>query len=836
MTFYYNQLLSFFLLVFIFSSCVLSEKKEIKPITSRFRAPAYPLITIDPYTSVWSETDTLYNSPVRHWTGKTHSLIGAIRVDGTVYRFMGKEELPWGILLPMAKDESWEGSYTFKKPTKGWEELDFSDSSWTTGQGAFGTIEMPALGTLWETKDIWIRRKFVLPTELPVKDIYLVYSHDDNFELYLNGEKLVDTGDSWKNNVVLKIDKNLLKAGSRNVIAAHCYNKTRGGYVDFGLYNENPQPAVFAQTVVQDSVSLSATQTHYGFTCGPINLKLTFTSPLLPDNLDLLSRPVNYIDYQVSSNDEKEHDVQVYFEITPQWAVNEITQPVEVIRGQAGNIDYLKAGTIDQPILKKQGDNLCIDWGYVYLASPKGENDLLSVGNYSDTKKAFAGQGLLPEGENRINVRMDRSMPAMAAVQKLGKVSSKSVNGYVMMGYDDIQSIQYFGKNLEAWWKENGKVTMDDALQTASTEHKQILKQCAVFDNDLWSKTLAAGGEKYANLCVLAFRQAIAAHKLVRDSVGTALFFSKENFSNGSIATVDVTYPSAPLFLLYNLELLKGMMTPIFYFSESGKYPKPFAAHDLGSYPLANGQTYEGSMPVEECGNMLILSAAIAQQERNAGYAQKHWKILTTWTNYLVDKGLDPENQLCTDDFAGHSAHNANLSIKAILGIASYGKLAGMLGDTAVAAQYTKTARKMAQKWVAMANDGDHYRLTFDGPDTWSQKYNLVWNKLLHLDIFPKEVAQKETAYYLTRLNQYGLPLDSRKTYTKSDWEVWTATMAEKPQDFETLIDGLYQFVTETPDRVPMSDWYETVDATKTGFQARSVVGGYFIKMLEPNK
>jgi len=829
----YKQLLIIIFLVSIISSCVQPVTKEVEPITTKLRAPAYPLITIDPFTSAWSETDTLYNSPVRHWTGKTHSLIGAIRVDGTVYRFLGKEELPLKILLPMAKEEPWIGNYTFEKPQDDWERPDFSDTSWKIGNAAFGTSGMQALGTLWNTKNVWIRRRFTLSKDLPGKNIYLVYSHDDNFELYLNGEKLVDTGDSWKNNVVLKIDKSLLVAGKENIIAAHCYNKTGGGYVDFGLYADNPQLAVFARTAVQDSVTLSATQTHYGFTCGPVNLKLTFTSPLLPDNLDLLSRPVNYIDYQVSSNDGKKHKVQLYFEITPQWAVNEITQPVEVMRGQAGNVTYLKAGTTEQPILQKQGDDMRIDWGYVYLAAKGNGNSFISAGNYSETKSVFAATGVLPDGDDSLIARMDRNMPAMAVTEKLGKVSSKAVKGYVMIGYDDIESIQYFGKKLKAWWKENGKVTMDDALQTASAEHGQVLKQCAAFDNDLWNKTLTAGGKKYADLCVLAFRQAIAAHKLVKDSAGTALFFSKENFSNGSIATVDVTYPSAPLFLLYNPELLKGMMTPIFYFSESGKYPKPFAAHDLGSYPLANGQTYEGSMPVEECGNMLILCAAIAQKEGNADYAKEHWKILTTWTNYLVEKGLDPENQLCTDDFAGHFAHNTNLSVKAILGIASYGKLAGMLVDKVTEVKYLQTAREMAKKWMAMADDGDHYRLTFDRPGTWSQKYNLVWDRLLNLNVFPQEVAKREITWYLKKLNRYGLPLDSRKTYTKADWEVWTATMADSQQDFETLIDGLYRFATETPDRVPMSDWYETTDATKTGFQARSVVGGYFIKMLE---
>jgi len=359
------------------------------------------------------------------------------------------------------------------------------------------------------------------------------------------------------------------------------------------------------------------------------------------------------------------------------------------------------------------------------------------------------------------------------------------------------------------------------------------MQKCNAFDKQLVSDATACGGKKYAELCALAYRQTIAAHKLVADKKGDLLLFSKENFSNGSIGTVDVTYPSAPMFLLYNTELAKGLLNFIFEYSESGKWTKPFAAHDLGTYPLANGQTYGGDMPVEESGNMLIITTAIAVKDGNAVYAKKHWKTLTTWADYLVENGLNPDNQLCTDDFAGHSAHNTNLSIKAILGIAGYGKLAGMLGESDIAKKYTDKAREMAKQWVIMAKDGDHYRLNFDKPDTWSQKYNLVWDKLLGLNIFPKDVAQLEIAYYLTKQNTYGLPLDSRKTYSKSDWIMWTATLATDKQTFEKLIAPVYRYVDETSDRIPLSDFHETTNGKSENFRARSVVGGFFIKMLD---
>lgn len=794
-------------------------------VKNELRAPAYPLVTIDPYTSAWSTTNNLYDSSVKHWTGKDFPLIGVAKVDGQTYRFMGTEELELRPLVKTSEQGKWTGKYTIQQPADGWQNPEFNDAAWKEGEGAFGTKENEHTAkTQWGEEFIWVRRVADIQEDLTGKNVYLEYSHDDDVIIYINGIKVVDTGNACKKHQLEKLSDEViasLKQGD-NLIAAYCHNRGANGLLDFGLLVELDDTRYFHQTAQQTSADVQPMQTYYTFTCGPVDLNLTFTAPLFLDNLDLMSRPVNYITYNVSSNDGQEHQVELYFEVSPQWALDLPHQESVSDSFTDGDLLFLRTGSRDQNILKKKGDDVRIDWGHFYLATAN-ENTIHAIGDGKKLRTSFI--------ENKLEAPTTNGYDKMALVRSLGE--TKKADGHLLIGYDDIYSIQYFGENLRPYWNRTGNETILSQFRKAEKEYKTLMKNCAAFDRQLMADAEKVGGRKYAELCALAYRQAIAAHKLVEAPNGELVFLSKENFSNGSIGTVDLTYPGAPLLLVYNPELVKATMNHIFYYSESGKWTKPFAAHDIGTYPLANGQTYGGDMPIEESGNMVILTAAIATVEGNADYAQKHWETLTTWTDYLAEYGLDPENQLCTDDFAGHFAHNANLSIKAILAVASYGRLADMLGKKEIAEKYTQKAKEMTAEWVKMANDGDHYRLTFDKPGTWSQKYNLVWDKLMKLQIFPKEVADTELAYYPTKQNKYGLPLDNRATYTKTDWIMWTATMADDKATFEKFIEPVHLFMNETVSRVPMSDWVFTDTPHQRGFQARSVVGGYFIKMLE---
>lgn len=802
------------------------------------RAPAYPLIMSDPYFSIWSPYDALYEGTTEHWTGETHPLVGGIRVDGQVYRFLGKPQQPLETVVPNGHHAGWEAMYTTREPESGWEKPDFDDSQWRKGIGAFGTSDQPRVKTRWNTPDIWVRRTFVLEGDFSVaENLILQYSHDDVFTLYVNGSKVVETDYSWNFDVKKSLEprlRQLLRPG-KNVIAIHCHNTTGGGYVDVGLFRDPGIDDGFGRVAKQIAVNVLPTQTYYTFACGPVELDLVFTAPLLLDDLDLVSTPINYISYRVRSKDKRNHEVQLYFETTHQLAVNDLSQPVTYQQIDRGEMAYLTTGTVDQPYTERRGDGVRIDWGHLYVGVPKASGRQVGIGDYTGMKQAFASTGKIGPEVHYEPVPAGKTPPlvALSYVDDLGAVNTTDKTGFFMLGYDDVYAIEYFYKRRQAYWKHGDEVTIFDAFEKYNEQHARLLSRCRAFDNQLIVEATATGGTSYAELCALAYRQAIAAHKLIQDDEGNLLFLSKENNSNGCINTVDITYPSAPLFLRYNPDLLKGMLTPIFFYSESGRWNKPFPAHDLGTYPVANGQAYGEDMPVEEAGNMIILTMAVAHAEGNAEYARKHWETLTTWANYLEEKGLDPDNQLCTDDFAGHLAHNANLSVKAIMAVASYGKLAEMLGEEAIATKFLGLAKQMAASWQQMANDGQWYRLAFDKEGTWSQKYNMVWDRFLGLNVFDTAIVGKELTHYRNKQNRYGLPLDSRADYTKSDWILWTACLDGDRDTFDAFVQPVWEYVHHTPSRVPLSDWHDTKTGKQVGFKARSVVGGYFMRLLQ---
>jgi hypothetical protein len=582
----------------------------------------------------------------------------------------------------------------------------------------------------------------------------------------------------------------------------------------------------------QVSEKVLPTRSIYDFENKQIHVTLTFLTPTLPHDLDVLTRPVTYLTWDVRSVDGMAHQVALYDSASSELSVN--TPEQKVVWGQetVGKLTALHVGTEDQPLFDPPGDDTRIDWGYAYLAAQRDQSQA-AIGANHVLQQAFIQNGTLPAtSDTRMPRAVREDTPVLAFAFDLGKVSALPVSRHALIAYDEVYSIKYFGAKLRPYWRRNG-ATPATLLQQAEKEYAPLTERCVRFDQDLIADLTAEGGERYAQIAALGYRQCLAATGIAADANKQPLLFTKENTSNGDIATVDVIFPMDPMLIFFSPTLAKASLVPILSYAASDHWRFPNAPHDLGTYPVARGTDDGGEgMPVEESGNMLILCDAIAQEDGNPKFVAPWWPKLTEWAQYLEKYGLDPEDQLCTDDFMGHLAHNSNLSIKAILGLAAYGDLCRMRGETATADRYKTMAIGFAKHWMQVSDDGDHSRLAFDRPNTWSQKYNLVWDKILGLNIFPDSVAKREVNYYKAMQQKYGVPLDSRTHLTKTDWSLWSATLADNRADFETLVSPIYDYLNETSARQPLVDSYVTDDIHSDGMHARSVVGGLYIKML----
>lgn len=553
------------------------------------------------------------------------------------------------------------------------------------------------------------------------------------------------------------------------------------------------------------SVAADAFTTTVVYESEEIRLTAEFTSPMLVTELYYASRPVSYLKLSHESLDGKAHKVSAKIYVTEELVLNKANEGKAWSEDVAiDGLSCVKIGSGDQKILWRSGDDVRIDWGYCYLAA-EGE--------------AKTGNAVI---ENLYSIYLESEIEK----EKL-----------FLFAYDDIESMVYFGENLKAYWKNDGK-TIEEAIKEASDEYDSLRAKCDAFSKKIEADAVAKGGEKYAELLLLAYRQVMAAHKLVVDKDGNNLYISKECFSNGCAATVDVTYPSAPMYLLYNTELLKGMLRPIFRYAASEAWEYDFAPHDVGQYPLVNGQVYGNNelkwqMPVEECGNMIILVSAICKADGEYSFAEENFELLEKWSKYLIKYGKDPEHQLCTDDFAGHLAHNCNLSLKAIMGIAGFADILKNLGKENEAEKLLVIAKDYADSFIKNAeNEDGSYRLAYDRPGTFSLKYNSVWDKIWKTGLFPESFFKSEIERYKKEALPYGVPLDSREKYTKSDWLIWVASLADTKDNFEFFSSLLWKAYDTMRTRVPMTDWYYTDTSEMVGFRHRTVQGGLFIRLM----
>lgn len=593
-------------------------------------------------------------------------------------------------------------------------------------------------------------------------------------------------------------------------------------------------PAPTAMT--QADLTVTATRSVYTLTGGGVTLTVTFLSPVEPADIQRQSVPFGYLTVRAASNDGASHRVSVYVDVSAEWTHGDDATPVAWAQRATGAAQALSFTPASPGVLAEHNDQA--SWGSMVLATPTGTGLTWQIGEDTAVRGNAATTGTLPNtsdsgGPRAINDRW----PVAGLMRDLGTVGGTPAEVTLALGHVRTPAVSYLGAPLDPWWKHYWS-DWPAMLDWFLADHPTALSRATALDQKLAADAKAAAGggitgDHYAAICALAARQAVAGTELVNRG-GTPWAMLKEISSDGNVSTVDVIYPAFPAFLYLAPNYLQLLLEPVLEYAEHGGWPGEFAEHDIGSsYPNAAGHNdgKEEDMPVEESANMLLMSAMTIQHlpaDAAKAFATGHYPILRRWAEYLVGTALDPGNQQQTDDFTGPIAHSVNLALKGIVGLGAMSIVAATAGNTADHDRYLSTARSYISQWFDKAKDpsGSHLKLAYDRDGTWSLKYNGYPDLLLGLDLVPAAVADLESAWYAGQAGRYGVLLDPRNNYTKADWELWTAAWLSTRPVRDTLVNGVYGFANDTPQRTPFSDWYVVASAARQGFSDRPVIGG----------
>ena len=606
-----------------------------------------------------------------------------------------------------------------------------------------------------------------------------------------------------------------------------------------------------------------------------IQLNISFITPSILNasksslftDIEWLSLSTTFLRFSISSIDDtkKPHNVSIYFDIfgeLPTVSLSEYLQwGINKLSDNNSNSDFMffKMGTTTQQFNGDAGNDR-INWGFMHFGvNITDSNNGYSINNASFARNMFIKSNgtYLPNIDLLTQPRqVNDNYPSFIFSRFNKQILPNMVDEFEwIFGYDEMNSIEYFGTLFEPNWRRlsNCNGDLNKLMLTLYINRYTIFAEINEKNSEIFGDLQSKYGLKYALVCTLSYRQITGGLKVIyNDRIDNEWIFIKEISSDGDIDTVDVIYPFSPFLLYYNSNLLKNILVPLLIYSNNGtfEYGNPvyynlnWAPHHLGHYPVCDLlPSKQEQMPVEETGNFFLLITSIIQYyykqtgEYDLKWISNYWKLFEIWGQFLISNLPAPPKQLCTDDFEGAIANNSNLAIKGIIGLYAYGLLLQYNGNQTGGNYYKNIAINYSKIWPQLAIDDDrtHYKYTYNETNTWSLKYNLCYQRVLNIDydiLFNQSIFQLEMDYYNTVILKYGLPLNTGKSYTLIYDELWIASFAPNMTQFNFIMDRVFDFVNDTPNRVPLTDWYYTDTGRRTGFEARPTLGGFWMPML----
>ncbi|KAJ7684052.1 hypothetical protein B0H17DRAFT_941147 [Mycena rosella] len=608
----------------------------------------------------------------------------------------------------------------------------------------------------------------------------------------------------------------------------------------YSFLGEPAIPASFAKAT-QKSMEFTSTQSVFVMSAGAVDLTITFLSPVEPNDLSKQSFPFAYMALSAASTDGNSYTVQLYSDISAEWVSGDSSLPVNWTTSTGADTLVHQVQLQTQTPFVETSDRIL--QGSVFYSTTVASGVTYQTGEDVVVRSQFVNSSVLLNTKDTNFRAISNAWPVFAFAHDLGKVTGTPSNPVVVsVGHvrDPVVSYIVAGGKLQDrssyFWNQFSDVT--DAITSFLQEYGDTLSRNSKFDAQVQSDASAISAD-YAAIVALSIRQTLGATEITISknddgswNTSDVLVFMKEISSDGNVNTVDVIFPAYPLLLYVNPLLAKYLLAGLFEYQATGQYPNKFSVHDLGAdYPKAIGHNAgdDEAMPVEESGNMLIMALSYAQKSGDNSQLMTYASLLDQWTQFLISDSLIPESQISTDDFAGKLTNQTNLAIKGIVGIKAMSVIAGILGDSEKSSNYSSTADSYIGRWQSLAINPDqsHLTLSYGNSSSWGLAYNLYADKLLKLNLFPDSVYQMQTNWYRSVQQPYGVALDTRHTYTKSDWQIWTAAIMTDTNARDMFISAVKKTASNGLSSQPFADWYEARDGTPEGFRARPVVGGH---------
>ncbi|KAH9940434.1 DUF1793-domain-containing protein [Epithele typhae] len=604
--------------------------------------------------------------------------------------------------------------------------------------------------------------------------------------------------------------------------------------------NTKTTPAT--QKSFQARFSMTATQSIFVMSAGPVDLTITFLSPVEPGDFVNQSLPLSYYSVSAASTDGKSHSVQVYADISAEWNTGTVSLGV-TWNTTAQSVISHQVALANQVPFNELGDR--IQQGSVFHSTLNTKGTTFQTGEDIAVRAQFINSGALTNGQDTAFRAVSDRWPVFAFAHDFGAVSAATAPFVLSLAHVRDPALQYVAadgtteQRSSFFWTKYADFA--DAISAFLGDYANAVVRANAFDAKLQADAGKISAD-YASLVPLSVRQTLGAIEITaaKKSDGSldasdVKTFMKEISSSGDVNTVDVIFPSWPLFLYTNPEIGKQLLLPLLAYQASGLYPNKYSVHDLGShYPNATGHNdgKDQAMPVEESGNMVIMALSHAQTANDQSLLKTYFSLLDQWTQFLITDSLIPADQLSTDDFAGSLANQTNLAIKGIVGIKAMSKIAALTGDNDRATKYSSMADSYVQQWKTLATsaDGKHLTLSYGNSDSWGLAYNLYADKLLGTNAFPQDVYDLQTEWYNGQAKPFGVQLDTRHTYTKSDWQIWTAGIMSATQVRDMFVSSVLKYAGDGATNQPLPDLYDAINGTEVpgSGHARPVVGGHF--------